>query len=408
MSIEHELDVIRRGTAEIISEEELRAKLERARKEGQPLKIKLGLDPTAPDIHLGNAVVLRKMRQFQDLGHEVIIIIGDFTGLIGDPSQQSVTRPMLSRVEIEANARTYAEQYSQILDPEKTRVVFNSEWLSPVNFADVIRLAARLTVAQVLERDDFATRIRERKPLGLHELLYPLCQAYDSVWLEADVEVGGTDQKFNMVLARDFQRQFGQEPQVVLAMPLLAGTDGVQKMSKSLGNYIGITEPPEEKFGKAMSIPDELIVPYLELCTEVPMEEVGRIEEQLRAGRVNPVVHKRRLAREIVTLYDGAEAAVQAERRFDAIHKPGTREALEEVELPVVRLKPGLVRQGRVAIVALLREGGMAASNSEARRLVRQGAVEWDGERIVDETAKVVFKPNAILRAGRKVARITQ
>lgn len=407
MSIEHELDLIRRGTAEIISEEELRAKLERAEKEGRPLKVKLGLDPTAPDLHVGNAVVLRKMRQFQDLGHQVIIIIGDFTGLIGDPSDQSATRPMLSREDIEANARTYAEQYSQVLDPHKTQVVFNSQWLSRLNLADLISLAAKLTVAQVLERDDFATRMRQQRPLGLHELLYPLCQAYDSVVLEADVEVGGTDQKFNLVMTRDFQRQFGQEPEVVLTMPLLVGTDGVQKMSKSLGNYIGITEPPEEKFGKAMSIPDELIVSYLKLCTEVPMEQVRRIEEELSAGTVNPVVHKRRLAREIVTLYDGPEAAKQAERRFDAIHVAGTSEALEEIELPLVRLKRELVKEGQVPILILLREAAMVTSKSEGRRLVRQGAVEWDGEKVEDETAKVAFKPNAILRAGRKVARIT-
>ena len=406
MTIEEQLAIIRRGAVEIISEEELAAKLERAQTEGRPLKVKLGLDPTAPDIHLGNAVVLRKMRQFQNLGHQVIIIIGDFTALIGDPSDKSATRPMLSREEVEANARTYAEQYSQVLDPDKTRVVFNSEWLQPLNLAEIIRLSAKLTVAQVLERDDFATRLREQRPLGLHELLYPLCQAYDSVVLEADVEVGGTDQTFNMVMARDFQRQSGQEPEVVLTMPLLVGTDGVQKMSKSLGNYIGVAEPPEEKFGKAMSIPDELIVPYFELCTDVPMDEVRRIQKELSEGTVNPVIYKRRLAREIITIYDGPEAATQAERHFDAIHVKGTQEALGEVALPLVRLKPELVSDGQIGILPLLREAGMAPSNSEGRRLVRQGAVEWDGERVEDETAKVVFKPNAILRAGRKVVRV--
>ncbi|MBI3998101.1 MAG: tyrosine--tRNA ligase, partial [Armatimonadetes bacterium] len=267
---EGQLERLRRGAVEIISEEDLLAKL----RERRPLRVKLGLDPSAPDLHLGFAIVLRKLRQFQDLGHEAIIVIGDFTAMIGDPTGRKQARPMLTREEIERNAATYRQQYSLILDPERTRVVFNSQWLSPMTFADVIRLASRATVARILERDDFTTRLRGGLPIHLHELLYPLCQAYDSVALQADVELGGTDQKFNNLMGRELQREVGQSSQVVMLTPLLPGTDGVEKMSKSLGNYIGITEPPAEMFGKVMSVPDGLMPAYFEYCTEVPLDEV--------------------------------------------------------------------------------------------------------------------------------------
>src|SRR2546425_2979964 len=290
MTIQEQLAVLRRGTAEILSEEELAAKLERSYRTGQPLRVKLGIDPTAPDIHLGFAVVLRKLRQFQDLGHEAIIIIGDFTAMIGDPSGRSATRPQLSEAEVGANARTYEEQYRKILDPERTRVVFNSQWLGRMSFAEVVQLTSHATVAQILERDDFARRYTEHRPIAVHEFLYVFCQAYDSVHLRADVEMGGTDQKFNILMGRHLQREYGQEAQVSLFTPLLVGLDGVQKMSKSLGNYVGISEPPDQIYGKLMSIPDEAMPAYFELATELPLDRV----QALLAG--HPMVAKKALA----------------------------------------------------------------------------------------------------------------
>jgi len=397
LTIDEQIERIKRGTVEIIPEEELRGKLERAAKEGRPLRVKLGLDPTAPDIHLGTAVVLRKMRLFQDLGHEVFIIIGDFTASIGDPSGVSVTRPMLSREEIEANAKTYYDQYTRILMPERTHVVFNSQWLAPLTFADVIRITSKVTVARVLERDDFETRLRENRPIGLHELLYPIAQAYDSVQLKADIEVGGTDQKFNILMGRQLQEAFGQEPQIGLFMPILPGIDGVQKMSKSLGNYIGVAEPPKEMFGKTMSIPDQVIPIYFELTTDVPMEEVREIERGLAEGRLHPMEVKKRLAREIVKIYHGEEAAWAAQREFERVFSQ--REVPENI--PEVVVPRSAFRDGRVWIVRLLVVAGMAPSNAEARRLVIQGAVELDGERVTDTNAEIEVREGQILRAGK-------
>src|SRR5438093_8155012 len=294
MSVQEQVARLRRGTAEILSEEELAAKLECSYRTGQPLRVKLGIDPTAPDIHLGFAVVLRKLRQFQDLGHEAIIIIGDFTAMIGDPSGRSATRPQLSEGEVGANARTYEEQYRKILDPERTRVVFNSQWLGRMSFAEVVQLTSHATVAQILERDDFARRYAEHRPIAVHEFLYVFCQAYDSVHLRADVEIGGADQKFNILMGRHLQREYGQEPQVSLLTPLLVGLDGVQKMSKSLGNYVGISEPPDQMFGKLMSISDPMMREYFELCTSVPMAQVYALIEDWRSGRMNPKDIKRR------------------------------------------------------------------------------------------------------------------
>lgn len=392
---ERQLELLRRGAAEIIREEELLDKL----REGRPLRVKLGLDPTAPDIHIGFAVVLRKLRQFQDLGHEAILVIGDFTALIGDPTGRKQTRPMLTPEEIQRNAATYREQYSRILDPERTRVEFNSQWLSPLRFADVVQLCSKTTVARILERDDFAARWREGNPIGLHELLYPLCQAYDSVALQADVELGGTDQKFNNLMGRELQREFGQPPQVVLLTPILPGIDGVEKMSKSLGNYIGIGERPEEMYGKVMSIPDELMPTYFELCTDVPMEEVRAIEDGLRSGRVHPRDAKRRLAREIVAVWHGRQAAQRAEEEFDRVF---TREELPsevpEVPLAAAELDP----QGRLGIVPLLRHVGLVTSNSEARRLIAQGGVSVDGQRVTDPEALVAVRTGTVVRVGRR------
>ncbi len=397
---EEQLARLRRGAVEIISEEDLLAKLRR----GRPLRVKLGLDPSAPDLHLGTALVLRKMRQFQDLGHEAIIVIGDFTAMIGDPTGKKQARPMLSAEDVAANAQTYRDQYSLILDPQRTRVVFNSQWLGAMSFADVIRLASRATVARIMERDDFTTRLRSGVPIHLHELLYPLCQGQDSVALEADVELGGTDQKFNNLMGRELQREVGQEPQVVLLTPLLPGLDGVEKMSKSLGNAIGITEPPAEMFGKAMSIPDALMPMYFEYATEVPMAEVETITRGLADGSLHPRDAKRRLARAIVEVWHGPRAAESAEAEFERVfvekELPG--------EVPEAVISADDAPGGRITINKLLVVTGLAESNREARRLVSQGGVTVDGERLHDIDAVVAVRPGLTVRVGRRrVIRLT-
>lgn len=403
MSIDQQFDAIKRGTVEIVPEDGLKEKLREAEKTGRPLKIKLGLDPTAPDIHLGNAVVLRKMRQFQDMGHQVTIIIGDFTTSIGDPSGRSVTRPQLNEEEIKGNAKTYYDQYCRILDPERTRVVFNSEWLGSLSFVDVIKIAGKLTVARVLERDDFASRLAEGRSIGLHEMLYPMCQAYDSVVLESDVEVGGTDQKFNILLGRDLQGQYGQPEQIGLFMPILPGLDGVQKMSKSLGNYIGITEPPKDMFGKTMSIPDDLMPVFFELCTDVPMAEIEEIKRDLQSGTLHPMDVKKRLGREIVTIYHSADAAVEAQAEFERVFSQ--REVPED--MPDVIIGNGDLENGSIALFKLVLKAGMAASGSEARRLIQAGAVSIDGEKLLDPVAPIAPTDGQILRAGKlKFARL--
>lgn len=388
-----QFEVLKRGTIEVISEEALLAKLSL----GRPLRIKLGLDPTAPDIHIGNAIVLQKLRQFQDLGHEAILVIGDFTGLIGDPSGKSETRPALSPAEIEQNAKTYRDQYSLILDPSRARVVFNSQWLGPMKFYDVITLASRTTVHRILERDDFAKRYTERLPIHLHELLYPLCQAYDSVAIEADVELGGTDQKFNNLMGRELQRELGQDPQVVVLTPLLPGLDGVQKMSKSLGNAIGITDPPNEMYGKVMSLPDELMIPYFEYCTLAPLDEVRAIAARLSSGELHPRDVKKRLAREITARYHGDAAARGAEAEFERVFAARELpEEIAEVDFPRDRLRKGMVR-----LIHLLVELGLADSNAEARRLVSQGGVTLDGKRI-NQDVDVAVHDGSLVRVGRR------
>lgn len=397
LPINEQMEILKRGTIDIIPEAELRAKLEKSRKSGKPMKIKLGLDPTAPDIHLGHAVVLRKMRQFQDLGHEVIIIIGDFTASIGDPSGRAITRPLLTPEEIAANAQTYYDQYCKILDPDKTQVRYNSEWLRTLNFADIIRITAKVTVARIIERDDFSSRLQEGRPIGVHEMMYPICQAYDSVVLEDDVEVGGTDQTFNILLGRDLQREVGQEPQVAMFVPLLVGLDGVQKMSKSLHNYVGVSESPKEMFGKLMSIPDAVMPQYFELTTNVPMAEVREIEAGLKAGTLHPMETKKRLGREIVSIYHSPEAAQEAQAEFEKVFS--SREV--PTEMPPVNIKQSDLKDGKVWIVRLVALAGFAPSNGEARRLVQQGAVSLGGEKITDVSAEIPVKEGQVLHVGK-------
>ncbi|MGQ0550790.1 MAG: tyrosine--tRNA ligase [Armatimonadota bacterium] len=391
---EVQLERLRRGAVEIISEEDLLSKL----REGRPLRVKLGVDPSSPDLHIGHAIVLRKMRQFQDLGHEVILVIGDFTAMIGDPTGKKQARPMLTPDEVERNAATYRRQYSLILDPARTRVVFNSQWLSAMNFPDVIRLAARTTVARILERDDFTTRLRGGVPIHLHELLYPLCQAYDSVAIEADIELGGTDQKFNNLMGRELQREMGQSPQVVMLTPLLVGLDGVEKMSKSLGNAIGITEPPNEMFGKVMSISDALIPDYFEYATDERLDVVAAIRRGLEEGALHPRTAKRRLASAIVELWHGQDAAKAAEAAFDRVFvQKDLPEDIPDAVVPADEA-PG----GKMRLVRLLVITGLAESNSEARRLISQGGVTVDGSKIHDKDAEVDVRDGLVIRAGRR------
>jgi tyrosyl-tRNA synthetase len=391
---EVQLERLRRGAVEIISEEDLLAKL----REGRPLRVKLGVDPSSPDLHVGHAIVLRKMRQFQDLGHQVILVIGDFTATIGDPTGKKAARPMLTPEDVERNAATYRKQYSLILDQARTKVVFNSQWLGAMSFADVIRLTARATVARILERDDFTTRLRAGVPIHLHELLYPLCQGYDSVVIEADVELGGTDQKFNNLMGRELQRESGQSPQVVVLTPLLPGIDGVEKMSKSLGNAIGITDAPAEMFGKAMSIPDALMPQYFECATDVPIDEVGSIVSGLSAGTVHPRDAKRRLARAIVEMWHGPRAAEAAEAAFAQVFVDGD---LPD-NIPETSLSSEDAPGGRIRLIKLLLATGLAESTRDARRLISQGGVSIDGARLHDIDADVAVRDGLVVRVGRR------
>jgi len=372
MTIDEQLAFLRQGTVEIIREEDLRAKLEQSARTGVPLRVKYGADPTAPDIHLGHTVVIRRLRAFQELGHQVIFLIGDFTGLIGDPSGKSTTRPQLTREEINANAETYKAQIFKLLDPAQTIIDFNSRWMDTLGSEGFIRLAARVTVKQILERDDFAKRLKEERPIALHELLYPLVQGYDSVALEADVEFGGTDQKFNMLVGRNLQREYGQEPQVVIITPLLEGTDGVQKMSKSLGNYIGINEPPPAMFGKVMSISDESMWRYYELCADLSVAEIGTLRTRAASGEANPRDLKVALAKRIITDFHTAADAQAAEDEFTRIFK--RKETPDEVE-------ERTLATGMWKLPRLLVEAQLAPSMAEARRLLEQGGVRIDSER---------------------------
>jgi tyrosyl-tRNA synthetase len=395
MTIDEQLAYLRKGTVEIIPEQELRAKLEKSAKTGKPLRIKLGADPTAPDIHLGHTVVIRKLRAFQELGHTVIFLIGDFTGLIGDPSGKSATRPQLSREEINANAETYKRQIFKLLDPEKTEIRFNSEWMDQLGAAGFVRLASHVTVKQILERDDFAKRLAEEKPIALHELLYPLTQAYDSVALEADVELGGTDQKFNLLLGRNLQREYEQEPQVAVITPLLEGTDGVQKMSKSLGNYIGIDEPPSEIFGKVMSISDDLMWRYYELLTELSLEEISALQDSAKRGERNPRDIKAELAKLMIADFHSTEDAQTAESEFNRIFRQ--KEVPEEISTREVEA-------GVWPLPRLLVRMQLAPSVAEARRLIEQGGVRIGGVRHTD--AGIVVRINVDEEAQVEVNKV--
>ncbi|MDI6604539.1 MAG: tyrosine--tRNA ligase [Thermoanaerobacteraceae bacterium] len=403
MGFEEEMKMIKKGVAEIITEEELKKKLEQSKNKKKPLRIKLGLDPTAPDIHLGHTVVLRKLKQFQDMGHQVVLVIGDFTGMIGDPTGKSATRKQLTKEEVKENAKTYEKQVFKILDPGKTEIRFNSEWLSKMNFEDIIKLSSKYTVARMLERDDFHKRFIENLPISIHEFFYPLMQGYDSVALNADIEFGGTDQKFNILMGRMLQREYGQESQVAIFMPILEGLDGVKKMSKSLGNYIGINESPDEIYGKTMSIPDELMLRYYELTTDLSPDQIDKIREGLKNGSMHPRDVKMMLAREIVKLYHGDEAALKAEENFKKIFQK--RELPQDIKEVVIDSKE--LNEEGIWIVKLLSLTDLAPTNSEAKRLVEQGAVKLNDERINNPTLNVMIKNGYILQAGkRKFAKI--
>jgi len=410
--VERDMQFLERGAVEIYSRQELRARLAQSYQAGRPLRVKLGMDPTAPDIHLGHTVVMRKMRQFQDLGHKAVLIIGDYTARVGDPSGQNKMRPQLAPDEIERNAKTYFEQAGKVLDlaPEKLEVRRNSEWLAKLSFADLLKLASRMTVARMLERDTFALRHKAGDPIGLHEFLYPLMQGYDSMMIQADVELGGTDQTFNNLVGRDLQRDAGQPPQIVLIMPILIGLDGQEKMSKSKGNYIGVSDPPAEMFGKVMSIPDNLMDNYYELLTAAGAEERRRIA----GGAVHPREAKARLASIIVEQFHGSAAAQEAALEFDRVFAkkelpsdmPEVRIVLDahtaEQVLAGAKVQVELRHGGDIWIAKLITLCGFAASTSEAMRLVRQGGVTLDGRAVSDEKGKVQVATGAVLKVGKR------
>ncbi|MDI6807640.1 MAG: tyrosine--tRNA ligase [Candidatus Eisenbacteria bacterium] len=398
-ALEEQLLVIKRNAEEIIPEDELVRKLERSLKEKKPLRVKQGFDPTAPDIHLGHTIGLRKLRQFQELGHTAILIVGDYTGMVGDPSGRSETRPQLSHDEVMKNSETYLKQFFKIVDKSKTEVHYNGEWFSKMNFTEIMKLASLTTVARMLERDDFSERMKNRLPIGIHELFYPIMQGYDSVAIQADIEIGATEQKFNLLVARQIQEAFKMDPQVVLTLPVLEGTDGAQRMSKSTGNYIGIDETPKEIFGKTMSIPDSLIMRYFELASDLSMKEIEAIRKNLANPAKNPMEEKKRLAWELVRIYHDREAA---DRARDDFIKQFTKRELPE-EMPTLSIA---AESGELGIKDLLRETGMASSGSEAWRLVDQGAVEIDGRRVVERNHKQSLKNSFVLKVGRKYVRV--
>lgn len=394
-SVEEQLQYLKKGCVDIIQEDELKAKLSRSIKEKKPLRVKTGFDPTAPDIHVGHTVLIRKMKHFQDMGHDVIFLIGDFTGLIGDPSGQSATRPPMTREQINKNAETYKTQIYKILDPEKTIIDFNARWLGKLTSFDIINLMAKYTVARILERDDFSKRLKNGQPISSHELLYPLMQAYDSVALECDVELGGTDQKFNLLVGRDIQREYKQEPQIVMTMPLLEGLDGVEKMSKSLNNYIGITEQPNEIFGKVMSISDPLMFRYYELLTDVTTAEINQWQKDIQDNTVNPRDLKAQLAIRIISDFWSAKEAEKAALEFDRIFKQKEQpDDMREIELP----------GSSVPLLDLLIKENILPSRGEAKRLIRQGGLYIDGQRVEDIglILEIHTKDHIILKVGKR------
>ena len=393
-SLNDQMDLIKRGVVEIIPEDELVKKIEKSIKTSKPLNIKLGCDPSRPDLHIGHSVVIRKLAQFQELGHQAILIIGDFTGMIGDPSGRNATRPALTLEATRINGNSYFEQASKILHKEKTKIVYNSEWLGKMSFEDVIKLASKYTVARMIERDDFTKRFKAGEPISVHEFLYPLAQAMDSVAIESDVELGGTDQKFNLLVGRDIQREYGIEPQVILTMPLLVGTDGVEKMSKSYDNYIGISDEPSQIFGRTLSIPDNLIYQYFELATNVSNQKLSEIKSQLADGNANPRDIKRELARTLVTMYHNKEAAEIAQQEFDNIFiNKGLPDDIEEFNIGQVK---------EINILDLIILVNFAPSKGEARRLVLQGGVSIDGNKINDVQSSVSVTAGMILKVGKR------
>jgi tyrosyl-tRNA synthetase len=399
MDIKEQINIIKDGCVELIPEAELAKKLEKKK----PLRIKWGADPSAPDIHLGHTVVIRKLKTLQDLGHQIVFIIGDFTGMIGDPSGKSATRNALSREEVEKNAKTYQAQVFKILDPKKTEVVYNSAWLKKLTLEDIINLAAKYTVARMLERDDFIKRYTEQRPISIHEFLYPLIQGYDSVVVKSDLEIGGTDQKFNLLVGRELQREYNQEPQVVMTMPLLEGLDGVHKMSKSLNNYIGVTESPKEIFGKTMSIPDNLMMKYYDLLSGLPKKEIAEIRDGLKNNTLHPKEVKQRLGKIFVSTFWNDKDAENAKNEFDSMFKDG--KAPEDV--PEVKIKASDLVDGEIWLPKLMTIANLSASNSEAGRLIEQGGVEVGGVVIKDKNFKLKLDKEVLIKAGkRKFARI--
>ena len=399
MTVAEQMEIIKRGSVEILVEKELLEKLEKSTSSGIPLVIKAGFDPTAPDLHLGHTVLIQKLRQFQLLGHHVHFLIGDFTGMIGDPTGKSETSKALTRLDVLRNAETYKEQVFKILDPERTKVVFNSDWLLPLTASDMIALASKYTVARMLEREDFSNRFANQLPISIHEFLYPLIQGYDSVALRADVELGGTDQKFNLLVGRELQREWGQSPQSVITMPLLEGLDGVNKMSKSLGNYIGINEPPEQIFGKIMSVSDDLMLRYYELLSDLSLDGLAKLKNELKAHLVHPMDAKKQLGREMVARFHGAAAAEAAQEEF--VRRFRDNQAPEE--MPEVTVAS---EGGEILLSRLLAQAGLVASNSEGRRAIQGSGVKIDGEKVSDDTLELSAGTYVIQFGKRRFARI--
>lgn len=397
-TINEQMDIIRRGTVDLVPEDELVQKLEKSIKKNKPLIIKQGFDPTAPDIHLGHTVGIRKLKQFQDLGHQVVVIIGNYTALVGDPSERNSTRPRLTHDEVMQNAQTYQDQFFKILDKKKTHIRFNGDWFSKMTFDEIMGLAAKFTVARMLERDDFDKRYKSQQPISIHEFFYPLMQGYDSVMIDADVELGATEQKFNLVIARQIQKEYGKEQQIVLTLPVLEGLDGTQRMSKSLGNYIGIDESPKETYGKLMSIPDKLIYPYFELISDISLEELAKIKDQLKDSNVNPRDVKKYLGLTIVKMYHGEKAGRNAEAEFERIF---SEKKLPD-EMPEFKFSESSIR-----LDDLLIRTKTASSKGEARRLIQQGGVSINGEKISDNFADISIEKEIMLKVGkRKFAKI--
>ncbi|MSP64555.1 MAG: tyrosine--tRNA ligase [Ignavibacteria bacterium] len=392
-TINEQMDIIKRGVQEIIPEKELEEKIVRSIKSNKPLQVKLGCDPSRPDLHLGHSVVLKKLRHFQDLGHQAILIIGDFTGIIGDPTGKNKTRPSLTLEETKINGKTYFDQASKILSSKNVTIKYNSEWLANKTFADIIHISSKYTIARMLERDDFTQRYKSGEPIAMHEFLYPLAQAYDSVAIKADVELGGTDQKFNLLVGRDLQKEFGQMPQVIITLPLLVGTDGIDKMSKSLNNYIGISESPKDIYGKTLSIPDNLIIDYFTLATDVSTKSISNSKKLLDSGEINPRDVKRELARELVALYYSKEIAENAEKEFDEIFvKKNNPTNIEEF----------ILNSKSISLLQLLVDTKLCESKSQARRVIEQGGVSIENKKITDPMSNVTISESAVLKVGKR------